>query len=479
MKKNLLLLFSACIINTGIAQHFVSITLLAVKTPAQVSSIIGGAGAPYFGARIYKVLYNTTDAFHNATVASGALMVPFSTTCDTFPLLSYGHGTVLKKTEVPSVQYSNYDGLWFAGKGYVVSMPDYLGLGDNAGYHPFLHSETEATASIDLMRAVRECLYDSMRLRLNNKVFVTGYSQGGHSAMATLKYIQDNNLNSEFNVVAGATLSGPYSLSRAQLKVYTDSLYDYNAFTPYVINSYQTVYGNLYSNINNYYDSPYNTTILPYLNGNSTFNSLNAVLPVNAYHFMQDSVLTSLLADTILHKHPLKRDLMLNDNYSWKPMMPLRICYCGSDPLVLPGNSIMARDSMVAKGAPNVSLVNVLQTGDHFTCFTPALTSARNFFDSFRNDCSKPVSIISLTNNNSGLLTLFPNPASSSITVKAAFAIKQTEITDVTGKTTLTQESPLTNLLNINIETLPHGIYTIKCTDQQGNMYYTKFTVFK
>ena len=478
MKKTLLLLLSGFIISSSMAQRLVSITLLATKTPAQVATIVGASGGPYYGARIYKVLYNTTDASHNATIASGAVMVPVSALCDTFPLLSYGHGTVLKKTEVPSAQYNNYDGLFFAAKGYIVSMPDYLGLGDNAGYHPFLHSETEATATIDLMRTVRECLQDSTLYRLNGKVFITGYSQGGHSAMATLKYIQDHNLT-EFNLVAGATLSGPYSLSRAQLKVYDDSVYSYNAFTPYVINSYQTVYGNLYSNINNYYDSPYNTNIPPYLSGNSTFNSLNAILPVNAFAFMQDSVLTNLLADTILHKHPLKRDLMLNDNYSWKPLMPLRICYCGSDPLVLPGNSIMARDSMVAKGATNVSLVNVLQTGDHFTCFTPALTNARTFFNSFRNDCSKPVGISKVTENHFDRIKLFPNPASTFITIKTALIIKQVEIIDVNGKIILFQGVPLNTALNLNIETIAMGLYTLKCTDEQGNIYFDKLTVFK
>ncbi len=477
MKKNLVFLFSILVINSSMAQHLVSVSLLATKTSVQVSSLLG-AGGPYYGARIYKVRYNTTDAFHNPTIASGALMIPVSAVCDTFSLLSYGHGTVLKKTEVPSAQFSNYDGLFFASKGYIVSMPDYLGLGDNAGYHPFLHAETEATATLDLMRAVRECLHDSTFYRLNGKVFITGYSQGGHSAMATLKYIQDHNLNTEFNVSAGATLSGPYSLSRAQLKVYTDSVYSYNAFTPYVINSYQTVYGNLYSNINNYYDSPYNTSIPPYFNGNSSFNSLNAILPVNAYGFMQDSVFTSLFADTIQFKHPLKRDLMLNDNYSWKPLMPLRICYCGSDPLVLPGNSIMARDSMQAKGAPNVSLVNVLQTGDHFSCFTPALTNARNWFDSFRKDCNKPVGITQET-QITNQIELFPNPASTFITIRTSLVIQQIEITDITGKITLMQELPLNTEPRINLETMVNGIYTIKYTDQQGNMYFNKFTVFK
>ena len=86
-------------------------------------------------------------------------------------------------------------------------------MGDNPGIHPYVHWESEATASIDLIRASREFLMDSLEIWDNNQLFLTGYSQGGHSTMAIHKYIKVNNLQSEFNVVASAPMSGPYALS--------------------------------------------------------------------------------------------------------------------------------------------------------------------------------------------------------------------------------------------------------------------------
>ena len=44
----------------------------------------------------------------------------------------------------------------FAAFGYVVCAPDFVGLGDSPGVHPYVHAKTEASAAIDMLRAARE-----------------------------------------------------------------------------------------------------------------------------------------------------------------------------------------------------------------------------------------------------------------------------------------------------------------------------------
>ena len=479
MKKTLLLFAFVLIGFFSEAQTLVSAVQIASKTAPQVQAIIGASGGPYNAVKIYKITYNTKDPFNNNTVASGAAFIP-SMACDSFPLVTYCHGTVLKKTEVPSLQYdSNYDGLFFAAKGYVASLPDYLGLGSNPGFHPYLHAETEATATLDLIRAIREFMADSTTLSLNGQVFVTGYSQGGHAAMATLKYVTDNSLSSEFNIVAGAPMSGPYSLSTVQPSTVYDSTYNYNAFTPYVVNSYQYVYGNLFTNVNQYYDAPYDANIPPFLNGNYTFSALNSILPGNVYDFMKDSILDEFMADTIAFSTPLRADLKLNDNYSWNAGMPVRLCYCGSDDLVLPGNSLVAADSMTAMGSPDVTAVNIDPAGNHFTCYTPAMTFVRNWFDSLKVSCTVTTGINEALQNNANVITLFPNPASDMIRIKSGSEIESLQLTDVNGKVLLTFSALNKNELNINIENINNGFYIIKSVDQEGAVSFTKFMVQK
>lgn len=479
MKKIALFFVFSLLTRFTFSQTVVSVTQIASKTATQVSSVLGSSSGPYFSVKIYKVHYNTTDPFGNNTVASGAVFIPNA--CDSFPLVAYCHGTVLRKTQVPSQQYdSNYEGLFFAGKGYVVAMPDYLGLGDNAGYHPYLHSQTEATSTVDLMRAVREYLADSTSLHLNGEVFVTGYSQGGHAAMATLKYIQENNLTTEFNVVAGGPMSGPYSLSRVQVTTIYDSVYSYNGFSPYVINSYQYVYSNLYDSVSQYYDAPYSTTIPPYLNGLYTFDQLNVVLPTNIYDFMQDSILDAFIADSITFSTPLRHDLMLNDNYAWNASMPIKMCYCGSDDLVLPGNSLVAADSMTAHGSISATAVNINQAGDHFTCFTPAITYVRTWFNSLRTDCNVISGVNELSPKSLDYdWVAFPNPSSNFIGIKANHLIKEIELLDATGKSVYKVDGLNKTDIQLAVGNYCDGSYTLKLTGPDGVASYKRVVILK
>lgn len=330
---------------------------------------------------LYVVTYNTTGVFGEPTVASGALWVPLGL-CDTLPLVSYQHGTQFDNLIVPSNRYYK-DRAWpYSANGYITVLPDYLGLGVNPGLHPYVHWESEATASIDLIRAAREYLVDSLQIWDNNQLFLTGYSQGGHSTMAIHKYIKTHNLQSEFNVVASAPLSGPFPLYDVQLPMMYggDSTYYAPEFLPYIFASYNMVYGNLYENFNEYYDPPYDVLIANWLAAGTDFGTL----PTNFYDFMQDSVLDNIQNNP---NHPFNIDLRDNDLHNWIPEEPVRMLYCGMDSMVFPLNSIMAKDTMIALGAPDVQAINLDWFEDHDGCFIPAITYALDWFDSLNAGC--------------------------------------------------------------------------------------------
>lgn len=64
--------------------------------------------------------------------------------------------------------------------GYAVVAPDYLGLGPGTiGPHPYLHTDTESTATIDAVCAARMGIDE-----LSQHWAVAGQSQGGHAALA-------------------------------------------------------------------------------------------------------------------------------------------------------------------------------------------------------------------------------------------------------------------------------------------------------
>lgn len=77
-----------------------------------------------------------------------------------------------------------------------------LGLGTGAGTHPYLDLPSTVTASLDLLRAA-----DEFSDRLDRRVRVTGFSQGGPAAMALAEEPQRRG-----RLVAVAGISGLYDL---------------------------------------------------------------------------------------------------------------------------------------------------------------------------------------------------------------------------------------------------------------------------
>jgi acetyl esterase/lipase len=122
------------------------------------------------------VVYNTIDANGAPTRASGLMIVPLNNEIDEAPLIVYHHGTIADDASIPSnLGLDALVGYAAAIDGYIVLLPDYLGLGESDGIHPYLHALSEATASIDMVRASRQALAGA-GIPLNGQVFLTGYS---------------------------------------------------------------------------------------------------------------------------------------------------------------------------------------------------------------------------------------------------------------------------------------------------------------
>ena len=205
--------------------------------------------------------------------------------------------------------------------------------------------------------------------------------------MATHKYISDNNLQGEFNVVASAPMSGAFPLYDAQKPGIFDgdSTYYVAQFIPYVMASYQLVYGNLYENYSEYYDPPFDVILPQWLaSGTHTDSEWNELIPDNYYDFMQDSVIDNIINDP---NHPVNIDLRLNDLHSWIPDEPVRMLYCGMDSMVFPQNSTMTLDTMNALGAPDVQAFDLDPDGIHETCWLETYVYAALWFDSLNAGC--------------------------------------------------------------------------------------------
>lgn len=336
---------------------------------------------PSYGVAVYDLTYLTFDHRGLSTTATGALAVPVG--ASSAPLLSYQHGTIFEKHAAPSVPYASEQGVGvaFASEGYVVTMPDYLGMGTNSpALHPYIHARSEAVACLDMIRAARTFVSNNLPFALTGQLFLMGYSQGGQATLALQREIESYHTN-ELPLTASAPMAGPYDLSGTM----TDALmspvpYPDPAYLAYLLFGYNGVYG-LFEDPSDVLASPYDSTLPPLMDGEHSSSSVNAAMPAIPQHIFTPAYLDALTNDT---NHPFRVALRANDLVHWTPQTPTRLYHASGDTVVPYQNSQVAYSNFTANGAPNIDLIDVLPGGDHDDGAVPAFILAKAWFDSLR-----------------------------------------------------------------------------------------------
>jgi len=464
MKLNsLLALIMATLSSASWSQQYI-ISATYMNTTPQVT-LASVANLPLeYDVETYKIIYNTIDALGNPTIASGAFCIPISEDCSNFPMAVYEHGTSLRKVDVPSYDVQEaYIGKIFSSGGYNVIMPDYIGMGESPGLHPYCHGESEATATLDMIRAVREGetlgLIPGMT-QDNGELFLTGYSQGGHAAMATHKYVEDNNLLPEFNILASAPCSGPYEITGAMADTILAASYSNPGYIVYLMASYQSVYGNLYNTYSDILRSPYDQIVVPYFNGDNTtlgMGSLNNQLPTIIQELVVDSVLQNFLNSASDFSHPLWQAMSDNDNHDWTPERPVRMYYCTGDEQVSFQNALAAEATMQGNGADNVEAI-YMGDGMHNECVLPSLSDVYYWFDTIRTPCNtNGLEVVKLDG-----VEIFPNPVIDELEIQIVSPGKnQIIISDGFGKQVEYIQN-VQNSINISMSDYDSGCYFIE-----------------
>jgi S-formylglutathione hydrolase FrmB len=396
-------------------QELVSVTALGSKTKQE---IINAFALPFarYGAKLYKVRYASPDAKGKKDTLSGLMVVPDDIKWE-FPRVIYQHGTSACKTCVPSRIGSpggdeGMVGLPLASMGFVAMLPDYVGMGDGRGFQTYVHAATIASASRNMITAC-ESWAKSSGVTLNDQLFITGYSQGGYASMALHKSYEENPV-SHFKVTAACHLSGPYSLSGVMRDlILSDKEYGYPAYIPNTILGFNEAYGTLYKDLSDIFKAEYVGEIQKYYQGSSNLGQLNVNLTQLLKTNAGSAVGSKMIKDNVLNdvktnlNHPLNTVLKENDLFRWAPKSPTRIFYCMADDQVPFMNSIVARDTMLAKGAQNLVVQDVGPGLDHGGCVNPAYAQTIFFFLTFQKLISGTETI-----TNRVKLSIYPNPVS-------------------------------------------------------------------
>ena len=257
-----------------------------LSATAQGQQLVALAGAPTFGVDFHYFRYQTVGGKGEQTTASGAIMAPTGGAgCSgARPILVYTHGTAVTRTyNIANIsdatneawQESAMIGAFFAAHGYIVVASNYAGYDSSPlTYHPYLNADQQSQDVINALAAARTAIGNGLPAGVtdNGKLFITGYSQGGHVAMATHRAMEAKGMT----VTAAAPMSGPYAML-----AFGDAAITYSSpglggtiYYPMIVNSYQQSYGNVYQATTDVFSATYATGIDTLIPGQYTYTTL-------------------------------------------------------------------------------------------------------------------------------------------------------------------------------------------------------------
>ena len=362
--------------------------LVTTVTTAQFDSILKAQHVPKrlapirYDVAIYEIQYATRWHDGSAVMASGLVLVPLKIE-KPCPLLAYAHGTRLQKFRAFSIKGEEALGAFYATDGYAVIIPDFLGLGSGEKRHLYHHAESEATCVVDMVKAAKQ-LYDRIGTKLSDQLFLTGYSQGGHVAMATHRYIQNHPAQTGLNVTASVPMSGAYDLAGVQGELMFQP-YEYPGYLPYLLFSFQEVY-HMAPDSSAYLQPKYYEAILPMFDGTHKLRDMSAVLPAVPAEALRPELIQAFKADP---NHPMHKVMKENSVIDWKPEAPVLMCYCKGDEQVNYRNAIVAEKTMQALGAQNVKAKMAGRRFRHGPCALYTSLYAKMWLDSIRDGSTK------------------------------------------------------------------------------------------
>jgi pimeloyl-ACP methyl ester carboxylesterase len=323
--------------------------------------------------RVYRIVYRTRNTDNVEVEASGALLVPVVS--DPKPLLSLQHATITQENQAPS-NYGDQSEAWTFGTamasiGYVVSAPDYLGFGASRTMpHPYEHAPSLASASLDMLRAVREfCRQEG--IALNEKLFLAGYSLGGSATMALHKAIEEQAAN-EFTVTASAPGAGAYNKTGfARFIMGSNQPLSFIDSYLWVLDTYNRVY-KINRPVNQIIDARFNFVIQN--------NQLTGDFSRNPQELFTPAFRQGIIAGT---DAPFVNALRDNDVHDWRPRAPIRMFHGSADDFVPITNARDALAAMRARGATNVELQEI-PNGNHFTSVSLYILGMYSYFEGLR-----------------------------------------------------------------------------------------------
>ncbi|HQU91830.1 MAG TPA: lipase family protein [Pyrinomonadaceae bacterium] len=376
------------------------ITALGTQTAVQVNDRVAKAFSAFpfpkadRGVDLKKVSYTTRDAKGKIEPVTGLLILPRGGAEK--GLVVYMHGTTWDFKNAPSRVLTHKDQTYaelfaFAAAGYAVAAPDYIGLGDSKPTHPYPLNIVNGRSGVDIIKPVRNFARAS-RYSLGKDLYVTGYSEGGGTAMGMLKLLEESG-DPDLRPTKGAPASGPYDLTGVTRDFLLAEAKGTDLVTRafllgYTISYFKDAFG---VKTSDYFQKSMATTVnINFKRGKSDKSiglGLIVVGAITGGTKSRDSLLTPrfirALEDLDMND-PVIREMSKNNVYDWSPRTPMLIISLATDRVVDPGNAHKAVETMRRRGVGRNTMRHLEINNpalDHGSVVPEATYNTLRFFD--------------------------------------------------------------------------------------------------
>lgn len=290
--------------------------------------------------KVVRIEYKTLDQNMVPVNASALIVYPLLRKMNKVMLIN--HGTQIGFAMIPT-QYTSVEAI-MAATGALCILPDYIGLGSTSD-HPdlYLNHEVHGRTSVDALIALLDYA-KAKKLSLDNsyKSYIVGYSQGGSVSLASLRRVQQLDMETQRRINLDKVYcgDGPYDLRRT-FETYMEEYEQgkkmgLGSVVPLVINSMFNSYPSEVTNMR-YEDffTPWAlSTGVPQAVRNNSENVIDMMLKFNG------KSLGDILNIEYITEHPdhLAKLLELMDRqnlcHGWQPQYKLKLLHGNPDGVV-------------------------------------------------------------------------------------------------------------------------------------------------
>lgn len=332
------------------------------------------------GAKLYRISYLTVipERQNHPVEVTGLIAVPDKRAA-VYPLVSYQHGTVFSRNEVPSFPDQSMETrvmiAQFVGQGYIVIAADYIGKGSSPAPDSYMVKESTVQACYDMLMAARAVLAD-LQLTTGD-LFLSGWSQGAWSTMQFRNRLESLGIP----VKAAATASTPndlYLLVNRWINRRTSLDADWLVGSvALLINSYERYYG-LPGLGSTAIKPQYLQTARDFYENRIGWSEASKVLPKLVKELLQDdfAAASSLMANRfyqLLHE---------NQAYQWRYTTPSRYYYGKADEVIPPFIATLPVAYQDTVGGAAATAVFAGDRADHRGTFIFGVLDQKTWFDS-------------------------------------------------------------------------------------------------